>query len=193
VALFDAAVASVLRHEGGLSDPPDDPGGLTNMGISLRSYPHLGREGILNLTRDDAIEIYRRDYWDGIPAHLPDSVRWFAFDTAVNSGLARARAWLELDTTLLGLVARRLEFLVGIGTWPTFGRGWTRRIAGVLRDIAAWDARTGDGMWGEADTLVLHNLRLAERWVALTQGPAVLRGRYVWRVRGQKIDVRRDA
>jgi hypothetical protein len=48
-----------------------------------------------------------------------------------------------------------------------------------------------DGVWGEASTVVLHGLRLAERWQALTRGPAVLRGRYVWRSRDGKLDVRR--
>jgi hypothetical protein len=93
---------------------------------------------------------------------------------------------------LLPLVARRLAFLAGLETFATFGRGWTRRVAGVLKDIGEWDARAGDGFWGEADTLVLHNLKLAERWVALTRSPAELRGHYVWRVRGNRIDVRRD-
>jgi flagellum-specific peptidoglycan hydrolase FlgJ len=48
-----------------------------------------------------------------------------------------------------------------------------------------------EGVWGEARTVVLHGLRLAERWQALTRGPAVLRGRYVWRARGDKLDLRK--
>jgi lysozyme family protein len=199
VTLFDAAVRSVLKHEGGLADHADDPGGLTNMGISLRAYPHLGREGIINLRREDAIDIYRRDYWAGIPEHLPDEVRWFAFDTAVNSGLARARAWLEEDATLLALVSRRLTFLAGLSTWHSFGRGWTRRIAGVLADINAWERGGPEGKAGRADRLVLTNLLPAERWAVLwsTRTPSgqletVLRGRFAWRVRDSRIDVRRE-
>lgn len=44
---------------------------------------------------------------------------------------------------------------------------------------------------GYVDALVLHNLRLAERWAALTRGPAVLRGRYKWTLRPGKLDVRK--
>jgi len=44
---------------------------------------------------------------------------------------------------------------------------------------------------GEARTLVLHNLTPADRWVALTRGPVVLRGSFPYRVRGTKIDIRR--
>ena len=44
---------------------------------------------------------------------------------------------------------------------------------------------------GTAHTLVLHNLTPADRWVALTRGPVVLRGEFPYRVRGTKLDVRR--
>jgi len=58
---FDTAIKHVLEHEGGYVNDPDDPGGETNYGISKRSYPDLD---ITNLTQAQAIEIYRRDFWD---------------------------------------------------------------------------------------------------------------------------------
>ncbi|HHV62978.1 MAG TPA: hypothetical protein GXX51_10120 [Firmicutes bacterium] len=48
-----------MTHEGGLPEDPRDPGGITKFGISLRSYPSLGADGIRNLTHDQAIAIYR--------------------------------------------------------------------------------------------------------------------------------------
>ncbi|PZN06451.1 MAG: hypothetical protein DIU69_13250, partial [Bacillota bacterium] len=60
---FLRAVDVVLKHEGGLSEHPSDPGGITHWGISLRSYPELGEEGIRNLTREQAAEIYYRDFY----------------------------------------------------------------------------------------------------------------------------------
>jgi lysozyme family protein len=60
---FDAAVEIVLAHEGGLADDSADPGGITNFGISLRSYPELGSAGIRALTPEQARAIYRRDWW----------------------------------------------------------------------------------------------------------------------------------
>lgn len=33
---FSKAIDTILKHEGGLVDHPDDPGGVTNYGISLR-------------------------------------------------------------------------------------------------------------------------------------------------------------
>lgn len=49
----------------------------------------------------------------------------------------------------------------------------------------------GDEPHGTAHTLVLHNLTPADRWVALTRGPVILRGDFPYRVRGTKLDVRR--
>lgn len=60
---FDAAVEILLAHEGGLADDPADPGGITNFGISLRSYPELGGAGIRALTPEQAKAIYRHDWW----------------------------------------------------------------------------------------------------------------------------------
>ena len=44
----------------GLVNDPSDPGGLTKFGISQKSYPDLN---IASLTRDDARDIYYRDFW----------------------------------------------------------------------------------------------------------------------------------
>lgn len=193
VSVWEAAIESVLKHEGGLVDHPNDPGGITNYGISLRSHPHLGREGIKNLTRAEAVRIYRESYWSRVPDGLADDVRWFAFDIAVHSGVGRMREWLAQDQTLLGLAAIRLKFLASLSTWPTFGKGWTRRVASVLEDIRAWQAaRPGDGDAPPhaAHTVVLHGFPLALRWAVLTRSRAVLRGAFVWRSRGGKLDVR---
>src|SRR5690606_34526085 len=86
---FAVAVEVVLRHEGGYVHDPADPGGETNWGISKRSYPHLD---IASLTREQAIEIYRRDWWN---RHGYDRIKSLdvavkTFDLAVNMGPAAA-------------------------------------------------------------------------------------------------------
>ncbi len=87
--IFQAAVQHILDAEGRdkITDDLSDPGGLTKWGISLRAYPSLGKDGIRNLTEQDAITIYRRDYWT--PLHcdeLPPSTALMIFDCAVNQG-----------------------------------------------------------------------------------------------------------
>lgn len=90
-AFFDLAVHYVLKHEGGYTQNPLDPGGETKYGISNKSYPTLD---IARLTEDQAIEIYRRDFWDhmflGYIENMVVAVK--VFDYAVNVG-PRAAAW----------------------------------------------------------------------------------------------------
>ena len=151
--VFRAAVESVLEHEGGYSMDPRDPGGETNWGISKRAYPHID---IVNLTRDEAITIYRRDYWDKLLlSRLPPGVALVTMDAAVNCGPGQAIRWLQrvVDVTQDGvigpvtiaavrgtarksggreLVARllseRLLYLAGLPHWPTYRNGWTSRV-----------------------------------------------------------------
>ena len=77
---FRAALAFVLRHEGGYVNDPDDPGGETKYGISKRAHPDLD---IKNLTETQAGEIYRRAYWDACGLDI--------FDAAVNLGPLQAK------------------------------------------------------------------------------------------------------
>ena len=85
---FDEAFTRTLGHEGGLVDDPRDPGGLTNWGISQRSYPN---EDIRSLNVDRARAIYLRDYWGpaGCDA-VPDAIKADLFDMAVNAGVKTA-------------------------------------------------------------------------------------------------------
>ncbi len=73
---FDKAVEKVLRHEGRYVNHPNDPGGATNYGISLRFLKQLGIEeadidgdGFLNIedikavTKEHAIRFYKLNFW----------------------------------------------------------------------------------------------------------------------------------
>lgn len=82
---FEIAFRIVVGEEGGLSDDPRDPGGLTKYGISKRAYPD---EDIANLTLDRARELYRRDYWNRVRGDdLPFRWALLVFDAAVNQGV----------------------------------------------------------------------------------------------------------
>lgn len=115
----------------------------------------------------DATAIYRVFFWLKVDAdQMPEIVADDALDWAVNSGISTAIRGLQ---TALGVapdgnwgpvtkaaalamrqdalvdlyVAVRLEFMAALTTWPTFGRGWARRIAQKLRDAAADLIATG--------------------------------------------------
>jgi len=91
---FSLAVERTLGFEGGYANDADDPGGETNFGISRRSYPDVDIRG---LTREGAIAIYRRDFWDkpGFGRIESPAVAAKVFDMAVNMGAARAVRLLQ--------------------------------------------------------------------------------------------------
>lgn len=102
------AILKVIDHEGGakITDHKADKGGLTKYGISQKAYPELD---IRNLTLENAIAIYKRDYWDKIKGDQIKSygVAFAIFDQAVNRGVVSAiktaqKAVGQKDDGLLG-------------------------------------------------------------------------------------------
>lgn len=99
---FGAALARVLRHEGGYSNHPADPGGPTNKGVIQRVYDaYRHGRGLpvrsVKLLEDAEIrDIYHRQYWDAVRGDdLPPGIDYAVFDAGVNSGPAQAAKWLQ--------------------------------------------------------------------------------------------------
>ncbi len=157
---FDAALKAILHHEGGYVNHPADPGGMTNLGVTKRVWEEwVGHEvdekTMRGLTPEIVGPMYKAKYWDKIRGDdLPAGVDYCVFDAAVNSGPGRAVKWLQgcvgvdqdggIGPKTLAAVAafdpkelvedytkRRLSFLMDLKTWPTFGKGWGRRVAEV--------------------------------------------------------------
>jgi lysozyme family protein len=158
---YDESMRRLLRHEGGYSNHPSDPGGPTNHGITIADYrrhvkPHATAADVRAMTVAEARAIYRAHYWDAQRCdELPAGVDYAVFDYGVNSGVGRSGKVLR---RLLGLSDRthriddetirsagrrdaaelvaaicdeRLAFLKRLKTWPAFGAGWGRRVAEV--------------------------------------------------------------
>jgi lysozyme family protein len=155
---FAECVATVLKHEGGFVDHPRDPGGATNMGITLRTLREwrgndtLTVDAVRNLTEAEAREIYFARYWNPIRGdQLPPGIDLAVFDWAVHGGVGRAARDLQavLGVTVDGAIGRqtiaaaqradaheviralcerRLNHLRSRPHWDTFGRGWSRRV-----------------------------------------------------------------
>ncbi|TWG93582.1 putative secretion activating protein [Luteimonas sp. J16] len=166
---FRKFIDRLLSHEGGYTADRRDPGNWTGgrvgvgqlkgtkFGIAANTYPQLD---IKNLTRDQAVEIYRRDFWEAAKCdRLPPAVGFQLLDGAVNSGIPQATRWLQravgvADDGILGPVtlaairaadpndlvllfnAQRIEFMTRLSTWAVHGAGWMRRIATNLRYAA---------------------------------------------------------
>src|SRR5215475_12529181 len=91
---FDTCLAFTLKEEGGYSDDPADPGGATNMGITLATYrqwsdnPNLGPLQVQDMSERTARAIYRSLYWNPLRADaLPAGVDLSVFDMGVNAGI----------------------------------------------------------------------------------------------------------
>lgn len=83
----------VLDHEGGYSNDPTDPGGETKYGISKRAHPNLD---IKNLTPEQALDIYLKEYWEPIGGdNLPIPYCVAAMDSAINHGVERTKGWMQ--------------------------------------------------------------------------------------------------
>ena len=103
---FDRSLAFVRRWEGGWSDNPRDPGGLTKWGITLKLLRALrvdfNGDGVIDgrdlsaMSEAQAASIYRNRFWDKASCDLlPRGLDLAVFDSAVNQGPARAVKFLQ--------------------------------------------------------------------------------------------------
>ncbi|MGE5552814.1 MAG: glycoside hydrolase family 108 protein [Betaproteobacteria bacterium] len=132
---FRRAVEIVLAHEGGYVNDPADPGGETKYGISKRSYPSLD---IRNLTRDQAIAIYRRDWWDRLrlgEIQDPDLAAK-VLDLAVNVGAVTGIMLLQRALTAAGHRVT-VDGVMGPATLAAANAADPRVILAALRSEAA--------------------------------------------------------
>lgn len=155
---FDEIFDRVIKHEGGYVNNPADPGGETNWGVTIRTARANGYAGrMIDMTRDQAKEIYRAAFWERVRGEkLHSALAFQLFDACVNHGIGNGVRMLQraagvADDGLIGEVtlravqavsapdmvmrfnAERLEFYTKLKTFSTFGRGWVNRVAGNLR------------------------------------------------------------
>lgn len=129
----------------------------TKYGIAANTYPNLD---IKNLSLAQAKEIYKKDWWDKLGGNgLHSAITFQLWDFAINAGKKRAIQELQqavgvtadgiigpktmeavnahdLNDVILTLTAERLRFYTSLKTWPTYGKGWTNRVADNLKYAA---------------------------------------------------------
>jgi lysozyme family protein len=163
---WDACFSHLIKHEGGYVNHPSDPGGRTNLGVTQKVWEDwtdraVNEAEMRALTPEKVKPLYKELYWDRVKGDkLPAGVDYCVFDASVNSGVRRASQWLQSaigvaadgaigpqtlsvasmtlpSTTIINYSAQRLKFLQGLSTWPTFGKGWERRVAEVKQTALA--------------------------------------------------------
>lgn len=157
---FTRCVDLIFRHEGGFVDDPADPGGATNMGITIGTLAAVRgtkatREDVQNLTRDEARQIYRAHYWNALNCDsLPAGIDLVVFDFGVNAGVSRSATLLQQlvhveadgeigpitvgaaraidsDHVITAFSDARMDHYRSLSTWERFKNGWTSRTAEI--------------------------------------------------------------
>ena len=154
---YDKCLETILHHEGGYVNHPEDPGGETNMGVTKRVYEDFGgTKDMKDLGFDDVAPIYKQNYWDRVKGDkLPTGLDLCVFDFGVNAGTGRSAKYLQaligttvdggigpntllavdtyveevgIEEAIRGFQQKRQDFYESLDTFKTFGRGWTRRV-----------------------------------------------------------------
>jgi lysozyme family protein len=132
-----------------------------------RGKSNLPLRDVYDISDGEVEAIYRFQYWEPCGADQMDfGVGYVVFDGAVNSGVKQSLKWLQralgalytgtidgvwgtmtadaislerdADALIARICERRLVFLKALKTWKTFGKGWSRRVADVLKVGQAW-------------------------------------------------------
>lgn len=124
---------------------------------AYRKLKGLPLQSVKLISSAEVAEIYQKQYWRQVKGDdLPAGLDYAVFDFGVNSGVSRAIRYLQRlvgveddgvignatlsatyeaarkneETLIATYCANRLAFLKSLGTFATFGKGWTRRVVG---------------------------------------------------------------
>jgi len=98
---FDKCLELVLKSEGGFVNDSRDNGGMTNLGVTIRTWEEwvghpVSEKEMRNLTPLMVKQLYKRKYWDACYADdLISGLDYAVFDVSVNSGVGRAIKLLQ--------------------------------------------------------------------------------------------------
>lgn len=151
------------KDPGGATNKGITIGTLKRLGIDVDGDGDSDIADLKNLRHEHVARVYKLFYWDAVKADmLPSGLDYAVADFAVNSGPSRAAQHLQrivgvtadgdIGPKTLAAVAKRdpgelvnalcdsrLRFMRNLKKlWPTFGKGWGRRVAEVRAVGLAW-------------------------------------------------------
>jgi len=98
---FETAYNILIALEGGFVNHKYDRGGKTKYGISQRQYPDIDIE---NLTKEKAMKITKRDYWNKLSCDEFDNeeLKLEMLDFGFVAGTSRCARYLQQALNLMG-------------------------------------------------------------------------------------------
>lgn len=122
---FPVIMNHVFQWEGGYVDHPQDPGGATNMGITIHTMRALkldldndgdiDKDDVKLVTKGIATEIYDDMYWTPVWGNrMPSGLDMVLMDAAVNSGPRASVRWLQK-----ALKDTKADGYLGPNTWES--------------------------------------------------------------------------
>jgi len=157
---FQKSLNLVLDHEKGFSDYPFDAGGMTNLGVTKKTWEAwlkrpVDEAEMRSLTPEKVAPLYKIKYWDACKCdQLPLGIDYAVFDFAVNAGVSRASKTMQatLGTAADGIVGPatigvatnadpdeflekfsklKEQFYRSLQLFDVWGKGWLRRVSEV--------------------------------------------------------------
>ena len=163
---WDKSFRLLLRSEGEFSNLSQDPGGMTNLGVTKATWENwIGRQSdeaeMRSLTPQKVEPLYKKKYWDAVRGdELDAGIAYILFDFAVNAGVGRSIKTLQAclgvpadggfgpitmaavkSVEPLELIKRftyaKKEFYRSLPTFEVFGEGWLNRLADVQHNATS--------------------------------------------------------
>ena len=111
MATVQELAEEIVAREGGFVNDPDDPGGATNLGVTLATLRRLGmdltgdgqvgEDDLRRLTRAQAVQIFIRHYFEAPNlGALPEALQADLFDMYVNAGSNAVKVLQRLLTQM---------------------------------------------------------------------------------------------
>jgi lysozyme family protein len=153
---FKDCLELVLKHEGGFVNHKDDPGGMTNLGVTKKVWEEwvghpVTEKDMKELTPEKVAPMYEMRYWrTSYCEKLPRGLDLLVFSMAVNAGAGRSVKLLQdaigvlpdgvigpntmakineanVETLIDKFSEARTAYYKGLKTFPVFGKGWLSR------------------------------------------------------------------
>lgn len=144
---IDQIIASIIKREGGYVNHPNDRGGPTKYGVTIRTLSHwqgieCNAEDVKALSKKEAAEIYLKNYYLSPKIDfLTEALRPFMLDASVHHGPRNAIKLLQETLLRNGKNVGPIDGIIGRKTLVAAEKSWKEQGERLIKQLAS--TRTG--------------------------------------------------